>query len=174
MDFKRASNGEGTTRKRRVVFDDSDEDDIGEDVVNLASPDPPKKQVSVDLEKIGKISGLENKSLDFDEEKVTVKKEKAFVNDLKSILKEESRDTKMGNPAINENKCPDKVDTNQKDKTSNAPQNVSKKRKVLKTRIDERGREGMIVEEAFLRFIRVGNFNVFTYKWVGLGSFFYL
>ncbi|PSS15872.1 DNA polymerase delta subunit like [Actinidia chinensis var. chinensis] len=43
FNFKRASSGEGG-RKRRVVFDYSDEEDEYKDAVNLASPDPPKRQ----------------------------------------------------------------------------------------------------------------------------------
>ncbi|GFP90907.1 DNA polymerase delta subunit 3 [Phtheirospermum japonicum] len=42
FNVKRASNGE-SSRKRRVVFDYSDEEDEYQDAVNLASPDPPKK-----------------------------------------------------------------------------------------------------------------------------------
>ncbi|XP_024964388.1 DNA polymerase delta subunit 3 [Cynara cardunculus var. scolymus] len=143
MNFKRVSNGEGNNRKRRVVFDFSDEDDDGKDTVNLASPDPPKKQVSLDSKKSTKTPSLENKNLDFDEpkeENVKVEKEKVAKVVPKSTLKEESSERKRG-PASNENQCPDKDDMNQKDKTSDAAQNVLKKRKVLKTRIDERGRE---------------------------------
>lgn len=139
MNFKRASNGEGNNRKRRVVFDYSDEDDEDTDVVNLGSPDPPKKQVSVDSKKNSKSSNLENRNLDFDdeqkEEKLEVKKEKVSGTDTKSVSKEENH------PPLKKNKCPYKDDVNQKEKTSNAAQNVLKKRKVLKTRIDERGRE---------------------------------
>lgn len=137
MNFKRASNGEGNNRKRRVVLDFSDEDDDGKDVVNLASPDPPKKQVALATKKSRGISGLENKNLDFDEQN----EEKVKDVGPKSLLKEESCDRKMGNPVSNENKCPENNDTNQKDKSGDAAQNGLKKRKVLKKRIDERGRE---------------------------------
>ncbi|KAI3509754.1 hypothetical protein L1887_25276 [Cichorium endivia] len=133
MKFKRGSNGEGSNRKRRVVFDYSDEDDEEKDAVSLASPDPPKKQVSVDLKT--KKSSLENKNLDFEE----LKKEKDV--DSKNILKEESHDRKKGNQISNENLCAEKSDEEQKNKGSDAAKNASKKRKVLKTRIDERGRE---------------------------------
>lgn len=138
MNFKRGSNGEGNNRKRRVVLDysDEDDDDDGKYVVNLASPDPPKKQVSVDLKKSSRTSDLENKNLVFDEpkeEKVKVKKEKA-------PEKEDNHVRKMENPASNENKCPEKNDAT-KEKAGDAAQNALKKRKVLKTRIDERGRE---------------------------------
>ncbi|XP_076940600.1 uncharacterized protein LOC143609846 [Bidens hawaiensis] len=127
VNFKRAVNGEGNdNRKRRVVMDYSDEDDNVEDAVNLASPDPPKMQVSVlDSKKSSTISGLESKNLDFDEEK-EVKKEKVDKIDHKSV---------------NENKRPHENEVKQEDKTSDAVKNASKKRKVLKTRIDDRGRE---------------------------------
>ncbi|KAL0399490.1 UNVERIFIED_CONTAM: Gamma-glutamyl hydrolase 2 [Sesamum radiatum] len=42
FNIKRTSNGEGG-RKRRVVFDYSDEEDEYRDAISLASPDPPKK-----------------------------------------------------------------------------------------------------------------------------------
>ncbi|KAI3675038.1 hypothetical protein L1987_84620 [Smallanthus sonchifolius] len=125
MNFKRTSNGEGSNRKRKVVFDFSDEEDDTKDVVNLASPDPPKKQIALDSKKSSRILVLENKNLDFDEQK-EVKKEKAPTIDPNSL---------------NENKCSDKYDAVQKDKASDAVQNGIKKRKVLKTRIDDRGRE---------------------------------
>ncbi|KAK9070579.1 hypothetical protein SSX86_010981 [Deinandra increscens subsp. villosa] len=125
MNFKRASNGEGNNRKRRVVFDFSDEDDNVEDAVNLSSPDPPKKQVALVSKKSSSISGLENKNLDFDEQN-EVKNEKAANIDPMSL---------------NENSNSHKYDANQEDKTSDAVKNGTKKRKVLKTRIDDRGRE---------------------------------
>ncbi|XP_076896415.1 uncharacterized protein LOC143549401 [Bidens hawaiensis] len=128
MNFKRASNGEGNNnnRKRRVVMDYSDEDDNVEDAVNLASPDPPKKQVSVlDSKKSSTISGLESKNLDFDEEK-EVKNEKV---------------NKIDHKSVNENKRSHENEVKQEDKTSDVVKNESKKRKVLKTRIDDRGRE---------------------------------
>ncbi|KAI3724641.1 hypothetical protein L2E82_36424 [Cichorium intybus] len=135
--FKRGSNGEGSNRKRRVMFDYSDEDDEEKDAVSLASPDLPKKQVSVDLKT--KKPSLENKNLDFDEQN----KEKAKVSDVdsKNILKEESHDRKKGNQTSNENLCAEKNDEEQKNRGSDAAKNAIKKRKVLKTRIDERGRE---------------------------------
>lgn len=127
MNFKRVSNGEGNNRKRRVVLDDSDEDDNVEDAVNLASPDPPKNQVALDLKSSG-ISGLENKNLDFDEQK-EVKHEKA---------------TDMDSMSLKEDTFSRKINVGQEDKTSDAVKTASKKRKVLKTRIDDRGREGTI------------------------------
>ncbi|CAH1449995.1 unnamed protein product [Lactuca virosa] len=140
MNFKRGSNGDGNNRKRRVVIDYSDEDEEIKDVVSLASPDPPKKQVSVDSKKSSKkTAGLENKSLDFDEPK----EEKVKVSDIdaKNILKEENHDKKIGKPISNEKICPEKDDVEQKAKGNDAAQKAIKKRKVLKTRIDERGRE---------------------------------
>lgn len=143
MNFKRGSNGDGNNRKRRVVIDYSDEEDEIKDAVSLASPDPPKKQVSVDSKKSSKkTTALENKSLDFDE----LKEEKVKVSDIdaKNILKEENHDKKIVKPISNEKICPEKDDVEQKAKGSDAAQKATKKRKVLKTRIDERGREGLI------------------------------
>ncbi|KAL4562205.1 hypothetical protein LXL04_034403 [Taraxacum kok-saghyz] len=95
MNFKRGSNGEGNNRIRRVVFYNSDDDDDDDDeekdmVVSLSSQDRPKKQVSVDLKKSGKIDS----------------KEKVKVSDVdsKSMSKEES----LEKPISNENQCPKK------------------------------------------------------------------
>ncbi|XP_071698220.1 uncharacterized protein [Rutidosis leptorrhynchoides] len=138
MNKKRRSNGEGNNRKRRVVMDYSDEDDETTDVVNLASPDPPKKQVAVDSKINSRTSSVENKNLDFDEqktEKVKVKEDKVSGIDPISLLKEERHQ------ALNKNESSDKYHSDQNEKPAGAGQNAAKKKKVLKTRIDERGRE---------------------------------
>ena len=147
INFKRASNGEGS-RKRRVVFDLSDEDEY-EDSVNLASPDIPKGQSSLDQKQSTKILVSENSKLNSEKEienKSKVKEEMVTDKEPNLPLREDSSVISKGANAGTSS--PEKVqicipesDLNEDKATLVAP-NSPKRRKVLKTRIDERGREG--------------------------------
>ncbi|OMO92528.1 DNA polymerase subunit Cdc27 [Corchorus olitorius] len=147
VNFRRASNGEGN-RKRRVVFDFSDEDEY-EDAVNLASPDPPKKKPFLDSEQNAKT--LATKMPDLTEEKpnkdeVKVKEERTTDREPNiSLVKEISLVSKSTNGRHSslvkvENQLPD-ADLSKKDKVTDAAPNSPKRKKVMKTRIDDRGRE---------------------------------
>ncbi|KAJ6423492.1 hypothetical protein OIU84_024450 [Salix udensis] len=117
VNFKRASNGDNS-RKRMVVLDYSD--DEYEDAVNLASPELPKGQSSATLV-------LEKPHFNKQaEDKPVIKLEKALT--LKLPLWRRSRVTR---PSV----------MSRKDMAADAAPNSPKRRKVLKTRIDERGRE---------------------------------
>ncbi|KAK6934112.1 DNA polymerase delta subunit 3 [Dillenia turbinata] len=145
VNIKRASNTE-SSRKRRVVFDFSDDEDNFEDAVNLGSPDPPKDKSLVSKDSAKHVT-VEKNNLNFDEQKgKQLKPEKAEKRDSKQIEKEapicsykekESErisSKKIQSPVVEE-------DINKRDKVSDAAPNSPKRRKVLKTRIDERGRE---------------------------------
>ncbi|KAK6229272.1 hypothetical protein SCA6_018223 [Theobroma cacao] len=152
VNFRRASNGEGN-RKRRVVFDFSDEDEY-EDAVNLASPDPPKGKSSFDSEQNSKTLVPKIPNLIVDEPKkdeIKVKEEKTTNREPKSsskstigghssLVKVESKSTIGGHSSLVkvENQLPE---TDVKDKVIDAAPNSPKRRKVMKTRIDDRGRE---------------------------------
>ncbi|KAF2314385.1 hypothetical protein GH714_025946 [Hevea brasiliensis] len=132
---KRASNGEGG-RKRRVVLDYSD--DESEDAVSLASPDHPKGAIS----KTHPEKPIVN---DQNEEKLKVKEEKSTDGVSNQVLKENfsvacksmnSKDTYKENIQNRINGDGVKADI-----VTNAASNSPKRRKVLMTRIDERGRE---------------------------------
>lgn len=190
FNFKRASNGEGN-RKRRVVFDFSDEEDEYKDVVSLASPDPPKSKSSLDSKQSSKASVVEKSSLNFNElkeAKPKEKEEKYIRMESNQLLREESLDVSKGknngisssdkihssnsekdactkdkltgaapksssivskgkNSGISSSNkiqsCIPEEGADAKDKVTDAAPNSPKRRKVLKTRIDERGREGM-------------------------------
>ena len=64
---KRASSGEGGS-KRWVVFDYSDKEDEYKDAVNLASPDPPKRQSFLEKQST-KFSVPEKNNLDIEKKK---------------------------------------------------------------------------------------------------------
>ncbi|CAJ2659596.1 unnamed protein product [Trifolium pratense] len=136
--LRRSSN-----RKRRVVFDLSDED---EDVVNLASPEVPSKQSSQDSKQNDK-NLLEKEPLNFD-----------LPVEIKPLVKEERVEKKVFQPPREDLSVITKCTTAGKSSTeklqSSAPEicvnkdsvkmaapDSTKRRKVMKTRIDERGRE---------------------------------
>lgn len=140
VSLRRSSN-----RKRRVVLDFSDED---EDVVNLASPDFPNKQSSQDSRQNDKISS-EKATLNFnsqEENKSRVKEEKATNQKAHNLPPREnvsaiSKCTNTGKSSSEKlQSCAPEVHVN-KDSVNNAPPCSPKRRKVMKTRIDERGRE---------------------------------
>lgn len=146
INFKRASVGEGS-RKRRVVFDLSDEDEY-EDAINLASPDIPKGQQPHDQKQSTKVV-LEKSSLNFDketeEDMPKVKEEIVTDRESNQALREDSFVVSNGESARTSStekvqSCIPENDLN-KDNATLATPNSPKRRKVLKTVIDERGRE---------------------------------
>ncbi|KAL3849306.1 hypothetical protein ACJIZ3_011188 [Penstemon smallii] len=143
FNMKRTSNGEGS-RKRRVVLDYSDEEDEYQDAVNLASPEPPKKSTP-GLKNSSTVSGL-GSNLSFEEEKVN----KPNVKEVKEPNVKANQLSVEEIPDISKGK---KLESSTTDKTNSlspetkagikdkATDDGPKRRKVLKTRIDERGRE---------------------------------
>lgn len=156
VDFRRASNGENN-RKRRVVLDLSDEDEF-EDAVNLASPDLPKGKSNIDLkqDKRDTVSEKPPNSLhELKENKPKVKKEVIVKDsnlnqDISSVSK--TSNIKMSSAEVKDCAPENNVNSKVPDVAPSSP----KRRKVLKTRIDERGREGMskpflfCISEAFI------------------------
>ncbi|KAL7087521.1 hypothetical protein ACP275_13G072100 [Erythranthe tilingii] len=123
FNVKRTSNGEGG-RKRRVVFDYSDEEDEYRDAVSLSSPDPPKK------------SSLCNSS--FEEKENEPKINEVKQEDVEKVSAM-NKGKKNESPTLDKPQSPVlEIDASVKGKVTDA---VPKRRKVFKTRIDERGRE---------------------------------
>ncbi|KAJ1441630.1 DNA-polymerase subunit Cdc27 [Sesbania bispinosa] len=139
--IRRSSN-----RKRRVVFDFSDEDE-DEEAINLASPDFPNKQSSLDSRQSDKKSS-EKATLDFEsqkENKSRVKDERATEQKAHQPLREDvsvmSKCTSTGKSSTEKlQHCAPEICVN-KDSVKKATPGSPKRRKVMKTRIDERGRE---------------------------------
>ncbi|KAL1821381.1 hypothetical protein ACET3Z_016250 [Daucus carota] len=186
INIKRSSNGEGS-RKRRVFFDSSDEEDDFKEAVSLASPGSPKLKSSSNLDLCSKAHSGEKSSLDpkeHKEKKLEVKEENNMKKAADPLPRKESvvsKNNKNGihasdkvishNPGTNacskDNGTSASLNSsriaakgnNREVSTSNQIQNCieeaadvknnvseaapssPKRRKVLKTRIDERGRE---------------------------------
>ncbi|XP_027064665.1 uncharacterized protein [Coffea arabica] len=144
VNVRRSYNGE-VGRKRRVVFDFSDEEDEFKDAVNLASPDPPKKKSMLDSKRSSYSSDIEKSKLNFEEEK---EDKPNFKHRKETDRKSKEENLAFGNHNNMNSSSSEKVinqvpavDTIAKDKTRDAAPNSPKRKKVLKTRIDERGRE---------------------------------
>lgn len=145
VNFSRASNS--VNRKRRMVLDLSDEEEL-EDAVNLASPDPPKAKSCTDSKRV---LSAKNPNTMFDElreDESKAKEDKEVDKESNQSLSDDSVINKKVNPEIPVTvKTEDDIPENdikknkEADSTRNSP---PKRRKVLKTRIDERGREGTV------------------------------
>lgn len=133
INCKRESNG-ANNRKRRVVIDFSDDDE--ENVVSLASPDLPngqKKNLHIEEQK-------RDISRDGQENVKVINSGSSSEVDIRS----ESKNMITGIPLQQKtlDHAPERItDKNQSTTTTTTS---PKRKKVLKTRIDERGREGIV------------------------------
>lgn len=141
--IKRTSNGEGG-RKRRVVFDFSDEEDELQDAVSLASPDPPKQSSLCSKDSSNAFELECNLSFEEKENKPKIKEVKQENGKANQHLGEKDAAISKGKaespPSDKPHNLVHETDASMKDKVDDA---MPKRRKVLKTRIDERGREGI-------------------------------
>ncbi|KAL1118660.1 hypothetical protein V6Z11_D01G051100 [Gossypium hirsutum] len=146
VNFRRASYGEGN-KKRRVVFDFSDEDE-NEDAVNLASPDLPKRKSLLGSEQDSKtlVSERPNSIVDKpNKDEVNIKEETMTDGEPNRSLREEtsllSKRTNGRNSVVKlESQLPETA-PNKMDEVTDAAPNSPKRRKVIKTHIDDHGRE---------------------------------
>lgn len=140
VSYKREPNDFGT-RKRQYIINYSDEEDE-DNVVSLASPNPPNEKSFSD-------SLPSTKSLCVEKEKANNDKLKAetLVNEQENNEKNYGLSSdKSGMAEVSllkaENNSHNELSkTNERDNASMAP----KRKKLVKTRIDERGREGMSI-----------------------------
>ena len=135
----RKSSASERSRKRRVVIDFSDEDE--EDVISLASPELPKRQTSQDHKHDDKGSSengnSNNKQIDHN---CKVKKENSNQSPRDGSVISKCTNIKKTSADKTQSCAPEVV--NKKDNLDDKAPCSPKRRKVLKTRIDERGREG--------------------------------
>lgn len=140
--YKRASGG-ASNRKRRAIFDCSDDDD-DDFVAPIASPKPPKQSARHPVTEAAKDKKLEQKKAEIKQETVSDVKgsTKETDSEFTSECKNES-DNGINHSGITlKEKCNDPpTDDSKKDHAAEAASTSPKRRKVLKTRIDERGRE---------------------------------
>ncbi|KAK9153084.1 hypothetical protein Sjap_000564 [Stephania japonica] len=147
INYKRSSNGEGS-RKRRVIIDFSDEEN-DEDAVNLASPDPPKRKSGQDSDHPISNSDIEKSKVNLatrKEDQLKIKEEKKTGKEPSPSSKEDQtvRDKSKNSGISLSVKTPSLIpvdSANQTCKVNEASSNSPKRRKILKTRIDDRGRE---------------------------------
>lgn len=161
---KRELNGP-SSRKRRIVIDFSDDDEGEENAVNLASPGPPIVQPGSDsLHANGKQAEEKNPSFEeLKEDKAEAKHDKSKESNSGLSEQDKSKERNSGLSgcvmgAGNKNditgiSLQKKIQTHippddDREKKANGKTAVAstspKRRKVLKTRIDERGREGTL------------------------------
>lgn len=140
--YKRASSG-ASIRKRRAIFDCSDDDD-DDDFEAIATPEPAKQCAKKSVTEAAQDNKSEQKKLEIKQE--TSSDVKAFTNGTDSELASECK-TKSGNGishsgiTLKEKSNDPLTEGNKKDNAPEAASTSPKRRKVLKTRIDERGRE---------------------------------
>uniref|UniRef100_A0ACD5VYW7 Uncharacterized protein n=1 Tax=Avena sativa TaxID=4498 RepID=A0ACD5VYW7_AVESA len=139
--YKRASSG-ASNRKRRAIFDCSDDDD--DDFVPIASPEPPKQVAKKPVTEAAQDNKPEQKKVE--SKQVTASNVKGFTKGADSEFTSECK-TKSDNGishsgiTLKEKSNDPPTDENKKDNAAAAASTSPKRRKVLKTRIDERGRE---------------------------------
>ncbi|CAO2833306.1 unnamed protein product [Amaranthus hypochondriacus] len=145
VNFKRVSNDGG--KKRRVVFDDSDDDDY-ENAVNLGSPNVPNWKLCEDSKHKNRTLDMKNSKLKFEGQEVCkpkIKEEKAVGDPNQKSGQDISvhdveQNVKIPSLEGVQRRTPE-VDADRKNKAAETALGSPKRRKVLKTRIDERGRE---------------------------------
>ncbi|XP_020151854.1 uncharacterized protein [Aegilops tauschii subsp. strangulata] len=141
--YKRASNG-ASNRKRRAIFDCSDDDNDDDDFVAIASPEPPKQDARNPVTEAAQDNISEQKKVESKQD--TVSDVKGFTKGTDSEFTSECKtgsDNGINGSGITlKEKANDPpIDENKKDLAAETASTSPKRRKVLKTRIDERGRE---------------------------------
>ncbi|PKA46850.1 hypothetical protein AXF42_Ash015744 [Apostasia shenzhenica] len=141
---KRDSNGTGT-RKRQFIVDFSDEDDEvdeEEKVVSLSSPEPPNAKSLHDSLQGTSSLNMEKEIFKIEEQKVDAPMTKKEIEE-KSHGSTHEKDINADFPLPKaENSNHNEIfNIDRKDNTTSCASALAKRKKLLKTRIDERGRE---------------------------------
>ncbi|CAN4087351.1 unnamed protein product [Withania somnifera] len=174
VSIRKTSNGEGN-RKRRVIFDFSDDEDEFKDAVNLASPDPPKQKSILGSKETPSTSELEKQDVNkveagsksheqepfskksheqepflkkSHEQETFSKRSHEQETFSKKSHEQERKPLPTGKPKSSKLHSSEIISENAslktatiKDEATDAAPISPKRRKVVKTRIDERGRE---------------------------------
>ncbi|XP_020673242.1 DNA polymerase delta subunit 3 [Dendrobium catenatum] len=135
--YKRESNG-SSTRKRQFIINYSDEEDDDDNVVSLASPIPPKEKSFSDTMQSAENLNVEKEILCTNKlERETLVNKQDIDDKSHGLSSEKSSIANASFQKAENNFQNDLASANGKD---TAPM-ASKRKKVVKTRIDERGRE---------------------------------
>ncbi|KAL0902881.1 hypothetical protein M5K25_028443 [Dendrobium thyrsiflorum] len=135
--YKRESNG-SSTRKRQFIINYSDEEDDDDNVVSLASPIPPNEKSFSDTTQSAENLNVEKDILCTNKlERETLVNKQDIDDKSHGLSSEKSSIANASLQKVENNFQNDLGSTNGKD---TAPM-ASKRKKVVKTRIDERGRE---------------------------------
>ncbi|KAK3159796.1 hypothetical protein QOZ80_1BG0051200 [Eleusine coracana subsp. coracana] len=143
VSYKRGSNG-ANNRKRRAVFDFSD-DEEEENVISIASPESPAQLAPNPVAEASEDTKEYQKKLESKQDKPNSVKDcsKRMDSDIFSEHNAKSANTTNHSGITLKEKSTDPpMDDSKKDQTVAPASTSPKRRKVLKTRIDERGREG--------------------------------
>ncbi|GJN38042.1 hypothetical protein PR202_gb27050 [Eleusine coracana subsp. coracana] len=142
VSYKRGSNG-ANNRKRRAVFDFSD-DEEEENVISIASPESPAQLAPNPVAEASEDTKEYQKKLESKQDKPNSVKDcsKRMDSDIFSEHNAKSANTTNHSGITLKEKSTDPpMDDSKKDQTVAPASTSPKRRKVLKTRIDERGRE---------------------------------
>ncbi|XP_015688335.1 uncharacterized protein LOC102704757 isoform X2 [Oryza brachyantha] len=134
--YKRGSSA--NNRKRRAVFDLSD-DDEDDNVVAIASPEAPEQCITNPVTEAGQESKPKQENLENKQEVETDLKGCIGRTDSPDCKTKSSNTVNHSGITLKEKNSP--TNDNKQDHAAEAASRSPKRKKVLKTRIDERGRE---------------------------------
>ncbi|TVU22779.1 hypothetical protein EJB05_32497 [Eragrostis curvula] len=141
INYKRGSNG-ANNRKRRAVFDFSDDEE--ENIISIASPERPAQLAPDPVTEAAEDTKENQKNLESKQDKPNSVQDcsKRMDSDLFSERKTKSANNKNHSGiTLKEKSCAPPVKDSKQDQAAEPASTSPKRRKVLKTRIDERGRE---------------------------------
>jgi DNA polymerase delta subunit 3 len=145
INYKRSSNG-ANNRKRRAVFDFSDDE---ENVVSIASPERPAQLAPNPVTEAPEDTKENQKKLESKQDKQSIVKD--CIKEMDSDIFSEHNKAKNGSTikhsgiTLKEKSSDPPINNSKQDQPPELASTSPKRRKVLKTRINERGREGVVV-----------------------------
>lgn len=141
--YKRGSSN-ANNRKRRALLDFSD-DEEDDNIVSIASPEPAKQHASDPVTETAEDTEANQKNLENKDDIPNNVKDcsRGLDSELTSECKTKSvNTTNHSGITLKEKSSDPPVNKNEQNSTAEPASTSPKRRKVLKTRIDERGREG--------------------------------
>jgi DNA polymerase delta subunit 3 len=143
--------GESTNannRKRRAVFDFSDDEEV-DNIISIASPEVPKQHTPDPVIETAEDTKVNQKNLENKDDLPNTEKGSSMGvdSDFTSECKTKTVNTmNHSRITLKENSSDPPVSNKKQDSAVEPASTAPKRRKVFKTRIDERGREGSYTE----------------------------